>query len=83
VNDHSPNNTWIGKRTTPPDGVDKVTGRAAFGADFKQPGMLWGKFLSSPHAHAYIKSINTAKAASLPGVRSPRRNCRTSNSNQR
>lgn len=68
-NDHSPNNKWIDKRTIRPDGVDKVTGRAAFGADSKQPDMLWGKILRSPHAHAYIKSINTTKAASLPGVK--------------
>ena len=69
MNDHSPNNKWIGKRTIRPDGVDKVTGCAAFGADFKQPDMLWGKILRSPHAHAYVKSIDTTKAASLPGVK--------------
>src|SRR5262245_65938023 len=31
--------------------------------------MLWGAILRSPHAHARIKSINTAKAAALPGVK--------------
>ena len=62
-------NKWIGKRTIRPDGADKVTGRAAFGADHSLPGMLWGKVLRSPHPHAIIKSINLAKAASLPGVR--------------
>jgi CO/xanthine dehydrogenase Mo-binding subunit len=50
-----------------PDGIDKVTGRASFRADQKLPGMLWGKILRSPHAYAQIKSINTAKAAALPG----------------
>jgi CO/xanthine dehydrogenase Mo-binding subunit len=63
------NNKWIGKRTPRPDGADKVTGRAAFGADFSQPGMLVGKVLRSPHPHARIKSINLDKAAALPGVK--------------
>ena len=63
------NNKWIGKRTIRPDGEDKVTGRAAFGADFSQPGMLVGKVLRSPHPHARIKSINLEKAVALPGVK--------------
>ncbi|NJO23745.1 MAG: xanthine dehydrogenase family protein molybdopterin-binding subunit, partial [Sphingomonadales bacterium] len=63
------NNKWIGKRTIRPDGVDKVTGRATFGADFSQPGMLHGKVLRSPHPHARIKSINFDKALALPGVK--------------
>lgn len=62
-------NKWIGKRTIRPDGVDKVTGRAAFSADFSQPGMLSGKVLRSPHPHARIKSINFEKAVALPGVK--------------
>ncbi|MDE0724990.1 MAG: xanthine dehydrogenase family protein molybdopterin-binding subunit [Alphaproteobacteria bacterium] len=62
-------NKWIGKRTIRPDGADKVTGRATFGADFTQPGMLWGKVLRSPHPHAIITSINLDKASALPGVR--------------
>ena len=45
-------NKWIGKRTIRPDGADKVTGRAAFGADHSLPVMLWGKVLRSPHPHA-------------------------------
>ena len=60
---------WIGKRPIRPDGVDKVTGRASFGADFSMPGMLVGKILRSPHAHARIKSINLDKALALPGVK--------------
>ena len=63
------NNKWIGKRTIRPDGEDKVTGRAAFGADFAQAGMLWGKVLRSPHPHARIKSINLDRAAAAPGVK--------------
>ncbi|MGI9410016.1 MAG: xanthine dehydrogenase family protein molybdopterin-binding subunit, partial [Hyphomicrobiaceae bacterium] len=63
------NNKWIGKRTIRPDGADKVTGRAAYGADYSLPGMLWGKVLRSPHPHARIKSINLDKALALPGVK--------------
>src|SRR5438552_3905772 len=63
------NNKWIGQRTIRPDGVDKVTGRAAFAADTTMPGMIWGKVLRSPHPHARIKSINTSKAEALPGVK--------------
>src|SRR5438045_7226159 len=59
----------VGTRPIRPDGVDKVTGRANFGADMTMPGMLWGKLKRSPHAHARVKSINTSKAEKLPGVR--------------
>jgi CO/xanthine dehydrogenase Mo-binding subunit len=64
----NPDNLWIGKRTPRPDGADKVTGRAAYAADTNMPGMIWGKVLRSPHAHARIKSIDTSKAEALPGV---------------
>ncbi len=60
---------WVGTRPPRPDGVDKVTGRAKFGADLYVPGMLIGKVLRSPHAHARIKSIDTSKAEALPGVK--------------
>ncbi len=59
----------VGTRPIRPDGVDKVTGRANFGADMVMPGMLWGKVKRSPHAHARIVSINTDKAMALPGVK--------------
>lgn len=62
-------NKWIGKRTVRPDGADKVTGRAAYAADTTMPGMIWAKVLRSPHPHARIKSINTAKAEAHPGVK--------------
>jgi CO/xanthine dehydrogenase Mo-binding subunit len=62
-------NKWIGQRTIRPDGADKVTGRAAYAADTTLPGMIWGKVLRSPHAHARILSIDTTKAAALPGVK--------------
>src|SRR3981189_1089061 len=64
----NPNNLWIGKRTPRPDGADKVTGRASYAADTNMPGMIWGKVLRSPHAHARSKSIYTSKAEALPGV---------------
>jgi CO/xanthine dehydrogenase Mo-binding subunit len=63
------NNKWIGQNTIRPDGVDKVTGRAAYAADTTMPGMIWGKVLRSPHPHANIRGINTAKAEALPGVK--------------
>jgi CO/xanthine dehydrogenase Mo-binding subunit len=60
---------WVGKRPLRPDGVDKVTGRAKFGADLYVPGMLVGKVLRSPHPHARINAIDTSKAEALPGVK--------------
>ena len=50
------------------DGVDKVTGRAAYGADIKLSGMLHGAVLRSPHPHALIVSIDISKARDYPGV---------------
>ena len=58
----------IGTRPVRPDGVDKVTGRAAFGADLNLPGMLYGKVLRSPHAHARIKSVDLEAALAAEGV---------------
>ena len=59
----------IGTRPVRHDGVNKVTGRAKYGADYSFPGMLYGKVLRSPYAHANIKSIKIDKAAALPGVK--------------
>src|SRR5579862_8042160 len=59
----------IGTRPVRHDGTDKVTGRAKYGADYAFPGMLHGKVLRSPHAHAIIKSIKVEKALALPGVK--------------
>src|SRR5207244_3767366 len=58
----------IGTRPMRPDGVDKVTGRAVYGADVTLPRMAHGKILRSPHAHARIRSIDTSQAERLPGV---------------
>ena len=60
---------WVGTSPVRPDGVPKVTGTAKFGNDFTLPGTLAGKILRSPHAHARIRSIDTTKAAALPGVK--------------
>ena len=59
----------IGRRTPKVDALDKVTGRAQFGADVSLPRMLAGKVLRSPYAHARITRIDTSKAAALPGVK--------------
>ncbi len=60
---------WVGTRPIRPDGVPKVTGRALYAADYTMAGALIGKILRSPHAHARIRSIDTSKAAALPGVK--------------
>lgn len=59
----------IGTRPIRHDGVDKVTGRAKYGADIRLTGLLHGFVLRSPHAHARIKKIDTTRAEALPGVR--------------
>ena len=59
----------VGTRPIRHDGTDKVTGRAKYGGDFDMSGLLQGKVLRSPHAHARIKSIDTSKAEALPGVK--------------
>ena len=58
---------FIGTRPNRPDGFEKVTGRAKYGADISAVGMLHGAVLRSPYAHARIKSINFEKAAKLLG----------------
>jgi CO/xanthine dehydrogenase Mo-binding subunit len=59
----------VGTRPVRPDGADKVTGRAKYGADHSVAGQLVGKMLRSPHAHARIKSIDISAAAALAGVK--------------
>ena len=58
----------VGTRPIRHDGTDKVTGRAQYGADYEDAGLLHGHILRSPHAHANIKSIDTSKAEALEGV---------------
>ncbi|RWC45742.1 xanthine dehydrogenase family protein molybdopterin-binding subunit [Mesorhizobium sp.] len=61
--------TSVGTRPIRPDGVDKVTGRARYGADFNMAGQLVGRVLRSPHPHATIRKIDTSKAEKLAGVK--------------
>tara|TARA_A100001037_G_scaffold70498_1_gene63043 strand:+ start:1602 stop:3875 length:2274 start_codon:yes stop_codon:yes gene_type:complete len=65
----SDNYSSIGRRPVRHDGADKVTGKALYGADTNLPGMLYGKVLRSPHAHAIIKSIDISEASKHPSVR--------------
>ena len=58
----------IGTRPIRPDGVDKVTGRAIYGADVQMAGLLHGRALRSPIAHGVIRSIDASGALALPGV---------------
>ncbi len=64
----NPSYKVIGTRPVRHDGVDKVTGRAIYGVDAHMAGMLWGKVLRSPHAHARIRSIDTSRAEAMEGV---------------
>src|SRR5688500_4438601 len=59
----------VGTRPVRHDGVDKVTGRAIYGSDVKLPGLLYGRVLRSPYAHAHIRGVHTARAEALPGVK--------------
>lgn len=61
--------TVVGTRPIRHDGVDKVTGRALYGADLQMAGLLYGYVLRSPHAHARIKRIDTTNAERFPGVK--------------
>jgi xanthine dehydrogenase YagR molybdenum-binding subunit len=61
--------TLIGKRISRLDGPDKVSGRAKYTYDVDRPGMLHGKVLRSPHAHAKIVSIDTSAAEAMAGVK--------------
>jgi CO/xanthine dehydrogenase Mo-binding subunit len=58
----------LGTRPIRHDGVDKVTGRALYGADVQMAGLLHGRVLRSPNAHARILGIDATKALALPGV---------------
>ena len=59
----------VGTRPVRPDGADKVTGKAHYSADINLPGLLHGKVLRSPHAHARIKSLDTSRAEAHPDVK--------------
>lgn len=59
----------VGTRPLRPDGADKVTGRARFGADYNLPNQLVGKVLRSPHPHARLRAIDVSQALALAGVK--------------
>ena len=69
MGDSGPGFRWVGARPVRPDGLDKVTGRANFGADFTMPGMLVGRILRSPHAHARVAGVDASAALAVPGVK--------------
>ncbi|MCP9485599.1 MAG: molybdopterin-dependent oxidoreductase [Gaiellaceae bacterium MAG52_C11] len=58
----------VGDPATRHDGVPKVTGEFAYSSDLHAAGMLWGKTVRSPHAHARVVEIDTSEARRLPGV---------------
>ena len=58
----------VGDSPVRPDGTPKVQGRFAFASDLHADAMLWGSTLRSPHAHARVRSIDTAAALAIPGV---------------
>ena len=59
----------VGTRPVRHDGVDKVTGKALYGADVQLPGLLYGRVVRSPHPHARVKAIDTSRAEAHPEVR--------------
>ncbi len=59
----------VGRSVPRSDAPAKVTGRAVFTEDIHLPNMLYGRILTSPHAHAVVTSIDTSKAEALPGVK--------------
>ncbi len=61
--------TIVGRSVAMKGSGEKVTGTAEYTVDMKLPGMLYGKILRSPHAHANIRGIDTSRAEALPGVR--------------
>lgn len=59
----------IGKRFSRADGPEKVSGRAKYTYDFNPPGLLHGKILGCPYAHAKLVSVDTSAAEKMPGVK--------------
>ena len=59
----------VGRSIRRVDALEKITGRAKYCADFRIPGMCYGKLLRSPYPHARIIRIDTSKAEKLHGVR--------------
>ncbi len=61
--------TLLGTSPKKVDGIDKVTGQGKYAADILLPGMLYGKIKRSPHPHANVVRVETARALELPGVK--------------
>src|SRR6202171_1135109 len=61
--------TLLNHRLTRVDGPLKVSGAAQYTYDVRLPGMLYGRILRCPHAHARVKSFDSSKAATMPGVK--------------
>jgi len=59
---------FIGKRISRVDGPEKVSGAAKYTYDLHRPGMLYGKVVRSPYAHAKVVSVDTSAAEKIPGV---------------
>lgn len=59
---------FVGSRSIRPDGLDKVTGRARYGADLNMQGQIYGHIVRSPHAHALITHIDCSEALAMQGV---------------
>jgi len=59
----------MGKRHSRIDGPEKVSGRAKYTHDRKLPGMLYGRIVRCPHAHAKVMSVDTSAAEKMPGVK--------------
>ena len=72
----------VGTRPLRPDGVDKVTGRAKYGADAFASGQLVGLVLRSPHAHALIKKIDTSEGGKTSGRKGRHHQRRSARSHQ-
>ncbi len=60
--------TVVAQREPRVDGRALVTGAPVYTVDFSMPGMLHGRILRSPHAHARIRAIDAAKARAMSGV---------------
>lgn len=58
----------LNHRLTRVDGPVKVAGAARYTHDMRVPGMLYGRILRSPHAHARVTKLDTSAAEKIPGV---------------
>ena len=75
MNDMSPNKAereakleGMGCKRKRVEDVRFTQGKGNYVDDIKLPGMLFGDFVRSPHAHARVKKIDTKKALKVPGV---------------